>query len=367
MKTGRPAGLAELTVEHLGAAGDGVGHLGPDTVYLPLSLPGERWRVRLGERRGAAVRAAGLERLSGPERQRPPCPHFGLCGGCALQHLPDPAYRDFKAGRALAPLERLGLVPERVLPLGVSPPASRRRVRLAWKRQGGRARLGYRQHRSRDIVRIERCPIALPTIEALLQPLAACLAALGLAGGELLVTATAEGPDLLLITEDRLDLADRERLAAFATAQDVARIAIGRPGDAEPILARRRPALTFGPATVHLPPGAFLQATLAGEQALQAAIADWLPPGARVVDLFAGLGALSLPLAGRTRRIAAYERDEASVAALLEGARRAGLDGVSATRRDLDRSPLLPAELAGRRPPRPRPAPRRSPGPRSRR
>ncbi len=343
----RPPAEALLEIERLGAAGDGIGHLGTETVYLPLGLPGERWRVRLGERRAGTIHATGIERLSGPDRREPPCPHFGQCGGCALQHLPDAHYRELKTRRALAPLERLGLRPDLVRPIEVSPLASRRRVRLAWQRRGGRVRLGYRQRRGRDIVAVTRCPIALPAIEALLEPLAACLADLGLSGGELLVTATPEGPDLLLITSERLDLGDREHLAAFATTRDLARIALGAPGDAEPLLIRRQPAMTLGHTVVDLPAGAFLQATQAGERALQAAIAEWLPENATVLDLFAGLGTLSLPLAGRARRILAFEQDTASVDALRAAAHRARLAGVTAVRRDLEQDPLLPAELAG--------------------
>ncbi len=342
----RPPAEALLDVERLGAAGDGIGHLGTDTVYLPLGLPGERWRVRLGERRAGAIHATGLERLSGPDRREPVCPHFGQCGGCALQHLPGADYRDLKTRRALAPLDRLGLRPDLVRPIEVSPPASRRRVRLAWQRRGGRVRLGYRQRRGRDIVAVTRCPIALPVIEALLEPLAACLAGLGLAGGELLVTATPEGPDLLLVTGEPLDLADRERLAELATAHDLARIAVGAPGDAEPLIVRRQPTLTLGDTRVDLPAGAFLQATGPGEQALQAAIADWLPENAVVLDLFAGLGTLSLPLAGGARRILAFEQDASCVVALQAAARRARLAGVTAVRRDLEQDPLLPPELA---------------------
>jgi 23S rRNA (uracil1939-C5)-methyltransferase len=342
----RLAAEAVLVVEGLGAAGDGIGRLGQDTVDLPFGLPGERWRVRLAPRRGGAMHATGIERLSGLERQEPPCPHFGLCGGCALQHLPDAVYRDLKTRRALAPLDRLGLRPDVVRPIAVSPLASRRRVRFAWQRRGDRAHLGYRSRRGHDIVDIGCCPIALPAIQALLGPLRACLAGLGPAGGELLVTATAEGPDLLLVTRERLDLADRERLASFAQLQDLARMAVGAPGDALPLVIHRQPTLTLGDIAVHLPAGAFLQATQEGERALQAAIADWLPEEAVLVDLFAGLGTLSLPLTRRTHRIRAYERDAAPVEALQAAARRAPRPGVTAVRRDLERDPLLPAELA---------------------
>ena len=339
--------VCELVIERLGAAGDGIARLDGAPVFVPGTLPGERWRARLGPARG---RAEPLERLAGPPRAEPPCPHFGRCGGCALQHLPPADYTAFKRARVVEPLARLGLAPEELLSTATSPPGSRRRLRLAFEvDRCGAVRLGFRARASHVIEPITRCPVARPELERLLRPLARALGALGLvrraARGEILATVFPAGVDLLLRVEAEPDLSDRQQLAELASALDLARLAIGHPrGTAEPLVQRRPPLLRFGSVEVAAPPGAFLQPTEEGERALQAAVARWLPEGARLADLYAGTGALSLPQLERLARLELVEGEPAmaeAVARALVGRPRA-----RASCRDLARDPFTAAELA---------------------
>lgn len=356
----KPGALADLAIESLGARGDGIGRLDGGRVLVPLALPGERWRVRLETRKGADWRARPVELLSGPppqgpERAEPVCPHFGRCGSCALQHLPAPAYAAFKRERVALALRRAGLGEVEVAQPLVSPPGSRRRVRLGFSRsKGGRGRpgplmLGYRERLGHALVAVRTCPIAVPSIEALLAPLAACLGELELAaaGGEVAVTATAEGLDLLLRTRVPATLGDRERLAIFAEQADLARLALAEEGlEPAPLAARRVPLVHLGGIPVELPAGGFLQATEQGEAALQRHVRNWIPEGAAVLDLYAGLGTLSLPLAGHAGRLLLAESEPAAVAAAQAAVRRAGLAGVEVVRRDLEREPFAGRELA---------------------
>ncbi|MDX6751058.1 23S rRNA (uracil(1939)-C(5))-methyltransferase RlmD [Geminicoccaceae bacterium 1502E] len=351
----RPGALLELAIDELGARGDGIARLAGGRVLVPLTLPGERWRVRLATRKGGDWRARAVERLGGasldgPARVDPPCRHFGRCGSCALQHLPADAYAAFKRERVAVALRRAGL-PETLVeePL-ISPPGSRRRVRLGFVRgQGGRTRLGYRERLGRALVPIEVCPIALPAIERVLAPLAACLDGLDLAagGGEVAVTATDEGLDVLLRCEDAASLADRERLAAFADCADLARLSLAEQGmEPAPVAVRRTPVVRLGGLRVDLPAGAFLQATEQGEAALQRHVRDWVPQQAAVLDLYAGLGTLSLPLLGHARRLVLAESEPSAVAAARSAVQQAGIAGVEPVRRDLEREPYLERELA---------------------
>lgn len=347
---GPPAGTEiEVAIERLGAAGDGIATLDGAPLYVPLALPGERWRVRLDP---AGRHARPIARLAGPPRAEPPCPHFGHCGGCALQHLDDAAYLAVKLARIHTALARAGLEPETLLPPARSPAGSRRRLRLAFESAPGRLRLGFRGRRSHALVAVERCPVACPPLERLLGPLARALGAVPLvrrAGrGEVLATLTEAGVDLLLEVAGEPTLEDRQLLAALADRLDLARLALARPGGpAEPLAARRPPRLRLGSGPgsilVEPPPGAFLQPTAEGERALRAAVARWIPEGARLADLYAGLGALSLPLLPRLAALELVEADGAMTAAV--GRALAGRPGVRATRRDLARDPLRPEEL----------------------
>lgn len=348
----RPAAprLLEVRIERLGAAGDGEAVLDGRRLFVPLTLPGERWRLRLLSEARGTLRAEPVERLDGPARATPICPHFGSCGGCALQHLPAADYAAFKRARILEPLRRVGLAAGELRPIAVSPPGSRRRLRLAFTTgPAGAVRLGFRSRASQAIAQVTCCPVARPELEALLAPLASALEGLGLvrrAGtGEVVATLFEAGVDLVLLADGSPDLVDRERLAELAGALDLARLSLARPGSSgEPVVVRRPPLLRLGPVVVEPPPGVFLQATEEGERALRAAIAQWIPDGARLLDLYAGLGALSLPDLARLSRLELIEVQAEAVAAASRAL--AGRPRVRVVRRDLARDPLRASELA---------------------
>ena len=101
---------ATVIIERIGSAGDGVGQLTDGSpVYVPFTLPGETVRVRLGRKRGRGIGGEAVERLTeAPERVTPPCPHFGHCGSCAVQHLAQDAYNSWKRALVVEALMRRG-------------------------------------------------------------------------------------------------------------------------------------------------------------------------------------------------------------------------------------------------------------------
>jgi 23S rRNA (uracil1939-C5)-methyltransferase len=314
---------------------------------VPLTLPGERWLVRVTEVGRDHARALPVERRAGPPRASPPCPHFGHCGGCTLQHLPAATYHAFKLARIERALQRARLTPDRMGPLQQSPLGSRRRLRLAATRSRSGFVLGFRAGRSRAVAPIGTCPIARPELVALFQPLRTLLPRLTClpARGELMLTATPAGVDLLLEVADAPGLEDLEHLAGLAQQQDLARVVARSQGVLIPIAARRQPQVRVGPFAVPLPPGAFLQATEEGERALQGCVAEWLADATRIADLYAGLGTLSLPLVPRTGSVTLVERDGSALAAAAEARPRTRAGTVTLQQRDLDRQPLLASEL----------------------
>jgi 23S rRNA (uracil1939-C5)-methyltransferase len=349
--------IVEVAVEDLGAGGDGLARVEGTggRLFVPLALPGERWRVRVDRPVEGGHSAVPLERIGGDvARAEPPCPYFGACGGCRLQHLPPETYAAFKRGRIVAALARRGLADVPVEPVRVAPLRSRRRLRLAIVQERGAVRLGYRRRASRAVIPVEVCPIARPELEALLAPLAAGLSRALEAPPpvELSLTLTGTDVDLLLHAEDRgPNLVEREGLAALAEVLDLARVAwaAGEGEPPEPVTERRRPTVRLGGVDVGLPPGAFLQATEFGEAELVAAVLAWGgegPRSAAALDLYAGLGTLGLPLAaaGAVRLLHAVEVQPEAAAALRRAATARGLP-VTVEARDLARRPLLRPEL----------------------
>jgi 23S rRNA (uracil1939-C5)-methyltransferase len=210
--------------------------------------------------------------------------------------------------------------------------------------------LGLNRQKSSSVVDLATCLVLHPALFALLAPLRSLLARVeGLRQhGSLIANLLDSGPDLLLRTDASVRVADRAALAEFAHRHHLPRFAWARgDDDPEPIAVLRPPATSFSGVVVTLPPGAFLQASVAGEAAIVAAVLDALPGKAPVAELFAGCGTITFALAPRGR-VRAWEGDAAAVTALRSAANRAGLAGqIAVTQRDLARQPLQPAEFHG--------------------
>lgn len=349
----------ELRIERIGARGDGIAHHAGTPVYVPLAAPGDRVRAVPTGKRGDGVEArldAVLE--AGPDRTTPPCPHYGACGGCAVQHLADAAYADWKRGLVVEALAHAGLADVPVAPLVRTAPAGRRRARFAALRRGGRLHLGFNARAASRIVDLETCLVLDPAIVAVIAPLRRVLADILPEGraADVTVTRLEGGLDVLLTGGVAPDLAARERLAAFAGEADLGRLAWA-PSDragAEPIAHRRPVVARFGApfregVAVSVPPGVFLQASAEGEAALVALVREETAGAVRIADLFAGAGTFAFALTGALphdkRRVHAVEGDAEAHACLARAA--AGIGGLSVERRDLFRDPLPAQTLNG--------------------
>jgi 23S rRNA (uracil1939-C5)-methyltransferase len=329
----------ELTIERIGAQGDGVA----GGVFTPLTLPGERVRARVAQGRGE------LEAIlrPSPDRATPPCPHFGDCGGCALQHWAPAPYLAWKAEQI-----RLALARERIetdiLPPFAAPPASRRRLALHARKAGEGAQVGFKARRSWRLVPIDVCPIADPRLAAklpALRRLAAPLFEQPKSAPTLHATLTETGLDVDVSGVERrggaLSGDARMRVAEAAAAADLARVTL----DGEILYQARQPAVRIGRASVALPPGAFLQAVAVAEAAMAAFVLEALTGAERIADLYSGVGAFTLRLAERAS-VRAYDIAAPAISALTAARASApGLKEIVAEPRDLVRRPLLAEEL----------------------
>ena len=342
--------VCELTIERVGAQGDGVaprsgGSPGAGPVFVPLALPGEAVRAAVAGERGELL--AVLE--ASAERTEPPCPHFGACGGCALQHWAAAPYLAWKGEQI-----RLALARERIetdiLPAFAARPGSRRRLALhARKGSDGAAEIGFKARRSWALTPIAVCPVADPRLVAAfpaLRTLAAPLFEQPKSAPTLHVTLTDSGLDIDITGVERraggLSGDARALVAEAAGAADFARVTLG----GEILYQARAPVVGIGRTAVALPPGAFLQAVAEAEAAMAAFVGEGLAGAKTIADLYCGVGAFALRLAEDVA-ITAADIAGSSIAA-LKGAHGAapGLKPVRAEARDLARRPMLAAELA---------------------
>lgn len=346
----RPSRKAvEVAIESIGARGDGIGRSSGRPVYVPFTIPGDRLRVELERARGDGFAGRIVEVMAeGAGRIAAPCPHFGACGGCALQHLEDQRYAVWKEQLVATALARRGLADPPLRPLLRVAPGTRRRASLAAERAGQSVRLGFHARESHRVIDATACLILTPELAALLPPLRDALRAIMADGERIEATATAtdDGIDLVLEGKRPLSLESREALAALAAAADLARMtwrADRSPPD--PVAIRRPARIAFAGVAVELPPGGFLQPTAPGEVALVAAVSHTLSGCRRVADLYAGCGTFTFPLA-RGARVHAVEGDAAAMGALAGAARRAVLgQAVTTQQRDLANDPLSEEEL----------------------
>lgn len=346
-----PADRRVVRIARLGAQGDGVAESDAGPLYVPLTVPGDVVEIAPEPvPRGGGGRRARLVAVKepGPGRRSPPCPHFGTCGGCALQHLDAKLYEAWAQERICSALGHHGFDAVPIAAPLVERPGSRRRLVLKAQVAGSRVRLGFRERRAHRVVDIRGCSVARPPLVALFDPLRDLLAQLlpPRAMAEITLTETATGVDCLIAAAAPLALAHRELLAAFAGERDLAAIHWSEQGCIETVVTRRPPVMDFAAITVPLPPGAFVQATAGGEAALREAVLEWTAGTRRIADLFSGIGTFALPLARRAV-VHAVEGAKALLEALAAGARGAeGLRQVTCEHRDLFRRPLLPHELA---------------------
>ena len=344
---------ATLVIDSVGARGDGIAQHNGRPVYLPFTAPGDRVRARLGTPRGEGQTAELVELLAEGERAPPACPHFGSCGGCALQHLAPDAYARTKEQQVAAALRQHGLDAVVMAPLRRIPPGTRRRARFAVERPRSAKSaplIGFNARASHRVVDMHVCAVLHPALVALVPRLRAATPLLWPPGASGAATATLSdaGLDILLDLAAAPDLATLEALADFAAAADVARLAWGAAGDAAatPAAVRRPPRVVLSGVPVDLPFEAFLQASVEAEAALTADVLAGVGDAARVADLHAGLGTFTFALAERAA-VHAVEGARPAAAALTAAATRAGLGGrVTSERRDLDARPLTAAELA---------------------
>jgi len=334
--------VEHLLIDHVGHRGDGVALVGGEAIYVPYALGGET--VEVAAVPGHHPDRRRLLTVETPSEQRiaPFCQHFGVCGGCAIQHWDMEHYRAWKHALVVETLKQASLDCA-VAPLIDAHGKGRRRITLH-ARFGTHnvLKVGYAAAFSHDIIPIDRCPILDPALDGALEA-AWALAEPLIANGKPLdiqVTATDGGLDVDIRGSGPLKPAMVAQLSRLAEKHRLARLT--RHG--ELVLLRSAPTVKMGVATVTLPPGSFLQATVAGEETLAGLAAEHCGRAKLIADLFCGVGPFALRLAVRAR-IAAFDSDAAAIASLSKAAHAPGLKPIKAEARDLFRRPLVPQEL----------------------
>ena len=331
-----------LVIEKLGHRGDGVAADADGPIYVPGALPGETVEVDSVPGHPDRRRLLHVDKPSA-ERIAPICPHFGVCGGCAVQHWDLSRYRAWKRDLVVEALRQAGLdapVPDLIDAHGEG---RRRAVFHGRRRSHDVLEVGFSAARAHRLVAIDRCPVLARSMDGAIDAAWAIAEAIGPIRKplDIHVTASDAGLDIDVRGSGPLSPDLMTTLASLAGKRGIARLT----RHSELIAQLRAPTLHMGKATVHLPPAAFLQATAEGEAVLARLVVEACAGAANVADLFAGIGPFALRLA-EAAQVFAVDDDDVALAALKRAAASAaGLKPVATETRDLFRRPLDIAEL----------------------
>jgi len=322
-----PEEILEAEIDSLSHDGRGVGRVDGKTVFVRDALPGEHVRFRLTRRKKNFDEGVLTELLrAAPDRVAPGCAHFGVCGGCSLQHLDRVSQVAHKQRGLIEALEHIGKVEADVLaePLVSEPWGYRRKARLGAKfvRKHERVFAGFRERGTSFVTDVRECRVLHPRVGPRVGDLADMIGSLSIRDRVPQVE-MAMGDDLCAMvfrvlappTEE-----DRARIAAFCSAQnwvpciqeggpDSVRALDGSALDIHYSLPEQGVHFTFLPTD-------FTQVNLEMNRRMVTQALDWLAPEAseRTLDLFCGLGNFSLPIARRCEAVVGVEGDGALVA-----------------------------------------------------
>jgi 23S rRNA (uracil1939-C5)-methyltransferase len=331
--------MKQALIERLGSRGEGISTYEGQRVYVPFTLAGETVGIEI---EGDHARLVDII-VPSPDRIAPMCRHFGDCGGCVVQTLQYDAYAAWKRSLVENALRKSGVdfpVGELVDAHG----AGRRRVTFHARFEQGETGVGFMAARSHRLIEIDACPLLTAELAPALSAARVLAAALASRGKplDLAITATLEGLDIDLRGSGPLTDAEHAALVDAAKILDLARLT----NHGRLVALVRAPHVDIGGVRTPLPPGAFLQATQAGEETLTRYVLAAAGGAKNVADLFCGVGAFALRLA-RFAAVSAYDSNAPAIAALLTAARGAGgLRPVRAESRDLHQRPLTAQELS---------------------
>ncbi len=341
------------SIDDMAHDGRGIAHLDGKTVFIHRALPGEEVRFRYCRTRSKFDEGDVLEVIRpAPERIEPRCAHFGICGGCSLQHLEAEAQIVAKQQRLLDNLRSIGNVePQTVLPaLSDDRWGYRRKARLGVKymRRERVVRVGFRERSSSFLANLERCEVLHPRIGEHLDELSALVGQLSIKDRVPQIEVAVGDDNAALVfrhlaepNEADLDLlrdhGRKKGLVIFLQSggpKTVTRLWPEEEG-ADSVLGYRLPEFDV---EMRFRPTDFTQVNAGLNRKMIARAIELLDPqpGERVLDLFCGLGNFSLPLARKADRVVGVEGEEGLVARARENAQRNGIDNVEFHATDLN-------------------------------
>lgn len=351
-----PSEPVRVMIDDLSHDGRGVAHIDGKTVFIEGALKGEEVDfIYVEKKRHYDVGVAQTIHQAAPERVEPRCAVFGICGGCAMQHMAAEAQILAKQQVLLENFSRIGKVqPRTILPPLTGPHwGYRRKARLGvrYVEKKGKVLIGFREKRKPYIAEMARCEVLHPSVGEKLELLAQMIGSLQARDriAQIEVAVDDEHSALVLRNLSPLERADKEALIAFAQGEGFCLfLQPGGPDTVSPLWPEAiQLSYTLPEFDVHFDfsPTGFTQVNTDINRKMVPYAIEMLQlePDERVLDLFCGLGNFTLPLARRAREVVGVEGSEELVRLARANAAANGIDNVSFHAADLAKEvELLP-------------------------
>jgi 23S rRNA (uracil1939-C5)-methyltransferase len=347
-----PTQPVRATIESLSHDGRGITHIDGKVIFVARSLPGEEVMFRYTSQRGKFDEGDAVEILqASPQRIEPRCPHFGVCGGCSLQHLSSEDQIAAKQERLLENLKHLGKVtPEEVLPpLTAAPWGYRRKARLGVKfmRREKVVRVGFREKHSAFLTDAKQCDVLHEVIDSRLTSLGELVNRLSVRDKipQIEVAVGDKNTALVFRHLEPLSTEDEQQLCDYGTANELGIFV--QPKGPNTIRCLWPDEQSDFVLNYHLPsydvemqfqPTDFTQVNAELNRSMIDRAIELLDVQKedRVLDLFCGLGNFSLPLARKAGAVVGVEGEAGLVERARENAQRNGIDNVEFHAADLN-------------------------------
>lgn len=337
-----------VEIQDIGASGDGIGNFEGQKVFVPYTISGETVTARIVKVGKDQIKAELLTvEKESEERREPPCPHFTHCGGCNLQHIQEESYYSFKEKLLQTAVRRAGYEGSVIEPMIRIGAGTRRRANFKLSIHGGKVEMGFFEEQSRTVSDIQQCMVLDEAISRCILPLKNIIAKVGAKAAlkEVSVTLSDTGLDIVFFAQLEPLLYELDLLGDFAREHNISRISWKSPGGLLTVISQRPVEIVFGEARVEMPVESFIQATRQGQEVIIQEVLAATAGKKNIVDLYAGCGTYSFPLAAQAK-VHAVEGDRAMVKAITKAASQFYMGKVTVEKRDIYAFPLMGDEIA---------------------
>ena len=296
------------------------------------------------------------------------CPYEGQCGGCAYINITEKVYQEQKQKLFAEQLSKLKNAPQIIdAPVFISD-GKRRRASLAFIIRKGQVKLGFNEHRSKEIIDLENCTLLTPRLNQILLPLKRLIKELNtldfhqgkgkkitsvrLQEGDIWISELDNGLDIVLEFALELEIGHRMLISEFADKEkDIIRISHRKKNQDTPelILEKTRPYSKIGQTTVYVPAGTFMQASKDSETSLIEIVKKYIGNSSgKIADLFCGMGTFSYPLSeNKKNKIIAVDSSAELLSAFADNIKKNQITNIEIRKQNLFKYPLADKDLEG--------------------